>query len=158
MAEFERELGWDDEISNDSTFTLLPAGDYNFEVIGFERGRHNGSDKLPACNKAILTLELSDGINTVQIKHNLMLHTKTEGLVCAFFVAIGQRKHGEPLRMNWPAVVGSTGRCKVGIRQYNGNDYIEIKKFYEPGSGDPSTAASSAPSASFAPTFQAGAF
>ena len=43
MADIERELGWDDEISNDGEeFTVLPAGDYDFEVVAFERGRHDG--------------------------------------------------------------------------------------------------------------------
>ena len=37
MADYERELNWDDEISQESEFTTLPAGDYDFEVIKFER-------------------------------------------------------------------------------------------------------------------------
>ena len=40
------------------------------------------------------------------------------------------KKKNEPLRMNWNAVPGATGRCKVGTRVYNGNEYNEIKKFY----------------------------
>ena len=32
--------------------------------------------------------------------------------------------------MNWPSVPGSTGRCIIGTRTYNGNDYNDIKKFY----------------------------
>ena len=60
MAE-EREFGWDDEIENDNEFQILPDGDYNFTVTGFERGRHQGSAKLPPCNKAIITLNVADG-------------------------------------------------------------------------------------------------
>ena len=79
MTEFERELGWDDEISKESEFTLLPEGDYNFTVVKFNRGRHNGSAKLPACNKAELELSVDDGKgNTGTVYHNLFLHTKTE--------------------------------------------------------------------------------
>ena len=48
MSEMERELDWNDEIEKDSDFTLLPEGDYDFTVESFERGRHPGSDKLPA--------------------------------------------------------------------------------------------------------------
>lgn len=94
----ERELGWDDEIEKDGPeFVLLPEGDYSFEVVGFERARHNGSEKLPACNKAVLTIRLTsdDGEKSTTIKHNLFLHSKTEGMLCAFFTAIGQRKKGE---------------------------------------------------------------
>ena len=48
MSDFERELNWDDEISQESEFTLLEDGDYDFEVTKFERGRSNGSEKIPA--------------------------------------------------------------------------------------------------------------
>ena len=102
-----QEIGWDDAIENDSEFTLLPEGDYQFMVIKFERARHNGSDKLPPCNKAIITLEVTDGTNTAQITHNLFLHRKCEGMLCAFFTAIGQRQHGERLVPNWGAVMGA---------------------------------------------------
>lgn len=135
-----RELDWNEEIENDgSDFVLLPEGDYNFEVISFERGRHNGSEKLPACNKAILSIKLTsdDGQQSTTIIHNLFLHSKTEGMLCAFFTAIGQRKKGEKINMNWNLVPGARGRCKVGIHNWTGNDgeikqSNQIKKFYEP--------------------------
>ncbi len=138
MADIGRELGWDDQIENDSPeFTVLPEGDYKFEVIDFERGRHQGSEKLPPCNKAVITVkcEGKEGVST--IRHNLFLHTKTEGMLCAFFSAIGQRKHGERVTMNWNKVIGSTGKCKLGIREWTNDQgekktFNEIKKFYEP--------------------------
>ena len=38
-----REYNWDDEISQDSAeFALLPEGEYEFSVTGFERGRYPG--------------------------------------------------------------------------------------------------------------------
>lgn len=127
------ELGWDDPIQNDGPeFTLLPEGDYDFTVIDFERGRHAGSEKLPACNKAVVHLKVETPEGVAIIRHNLFLHTKTEGMLCAFFTAIGMRKKGERLRMNWSAVPGSRGRAKIGIRTYNDKQYNEIKKFYEP--------------------------
>lgn len=133
----ERELGWDDEIEKESDFILLPEGDYRFTVTGFERARHEGSEKLPPCNKAVLSLKINTSEGDVTIKHNLFLHTKTEGMLSAFFCAIGQKKHGEKLRMNWQAVIGATGRCKIGIRKWKGTDGVdrennEIKKFYDP--------------------------
>ena len=134
----EGELGWDDVIENDSPeFVILPDGDYNFEVVDFERGRHNGSEKLPPCNKAIvhIRIEGKEGVST--IKHQLFLHTITEGMLCAFFAGIGQRQKGEKMKMNWNAVVGSKGRCKVGTRKWTNDEgkemvFNEIKKFYEP--------------------------
>lgn len=126
------ELDWDADIENDGPeFTLLPEGDYDFTVIDFERGRHNGSEKLPACNKAIVHLKIETPEGMTIIRHNLFLHTKTEGMLCAFFAAIGMRKKGERLKMNWNAVPGSRGRAKVGIRTYNDKQYNEIKHFYE---------------------------
>lgn len=147
----ERVLGWDDTIENDSSFTVLPAGDYHFTVTGFERARYEPGPKgkLPPCNKAVLTIALSGDEGTCTVTHNLFLHSRCEGMLCEFFTAIGQRRHGEPLRMNWQTVPGSTGRCKVGVRKWTGRDGSEresneILRFYEP-------AAKAAPQQSFTP-------
>lgn len=135
MSDIERELSWDDEIEKDSDFILLPEGDYDFTVESFERGRHPGSEKLPACNKAILKLRVDSEEGSVIITHNLFLHTRTEGMVSAFFTSIGQKKKGEKMRMNWNAVIGAKGRCRISQRVWKGNDGEErksndIKKFY----------------------------
>lgn len=131
----EREFQWDDTITKDAAdFVLLPEGDYNFMVESFERGRHAGSDKLPACNKAILTIRIDAPEGTARITHNLFLHSKTESLLSAFFTGIGQKKKGEPLKMNWAQVPGATGKCKIGIHSYMKDEeerkYNEIKRFY----------------------------
>ncbi|MDD3404089.1 MAG: DUF669 domain-containing protein [Hespellia sp.] len=132
----DRELGWDEEIQKDSDFIMLPEGDYDFTVDSFERGRHPGSEKLPPCNKAILKLRIESNEGPAVITHNLFLHTKTEGMISAFFTAIGQKKKGEKVKMNWNAVIGATGRCKIGMHTWKGNDgeerkSNEIKRFYE---------------------------
>lgn len=131
----ERELGWDDTIEKDaSEFVTLPEGDYDFTVESFDRARHTGSDKLPPCNKAVLKIRINGPEETVLVTHNLFLHTKTEGMLSAFFSAIGQKKKGEPLRMNWAAVPGATGRLKLGIHKYERDGeqrtINEIKRFY----------------------------
>lgn len=139
----DREFGWDDEIEKDGPdYITLPEGDYDFEVVDFERARHEGSEKLPPCNKAIVHIRVKGKdasgheVETI-IRHQLFLHTKVEGMLCAFFTGIGQRKKGEKLKMNWAMVPGSRGRCRVGTREYNGKTYNEIKKFYEPVSSQP---------------------
>lgn len=143
MAEYEnnmpRELGWDDEIQNDSEpYEVLPEGDYNFRVEKFERARHSGSDKVPACNKAILTLSVWSDQGKGTVMTNLFLYSKFEWKLCQFFTAIGARKRGEPLRMNWNAVTGATGRCHVGVRKWTSNvdgkerEANEVTEFYEP--------------------------
>lgn len=127
----DRELGWDDTITEDAKeFILLPDGDYDFVVTDVERQRYEGSDKLPPCNKAVIHIMIDTPLGIATVKSNLYLHTKTEGLVSAFFGSIGQKKKGEPLRMNWPKVVGAKGRCKIS--QYTGNNglqYNEVKRF-----------------------------
>lgn len=132
------EIQWDGPIEKDGPdFVTLPEGDYEFEVIEFERGRHAGSDKLPPCNKAVVHIRVKGTEGVTIIKHNLFLHSITEGMLCAFFAAIGQRKKGERVTMNWNAVVGGKGYCKVGIRKWkkdSGEEVSsnEIKKFYDP--------------------------
>lgn len=151
MEIMERELGWEDTIEKEGDgFILLPEGDYNFIVESFDRARHSGSEKLPPCNKAVLKLKVEAPEGTVLITHNLFLHTKTEGLLSAFFSSIGQKKKGEPLRMDWSRVVGASGRAKIGIHTYTdqqGQDRKsnDIKKFY-PKENGPS------------PSFKAGEF
>lgn len=133
-----REYNWDDEISQDSAeFALLPEGEYEFSVTGFERGRYPGGAKLPSCPKATVSLRFEGVEGVAVIKHNFFLHSKCEGLLCAFFTCLGMRKRGEPLRMDWPGTVGRTGRTKITVRSYTGNDGREyqtndVKQFLEP--------------------------
>ena len=79
----ERELGWDDEIEKDgSDYVLLPEGDYDFTVESFERGRHNGSEKLPPCNKAMLKLRIDATEGTALINHNLFFLSDVSKQIC----------------------------------------------------------------------------
>ncbi len=140
----ERELGWNDSIEKDSDFILLPEGDYDFKVVKFERGRHQGSEKLPPCNKAILTLEIDSPEGSISIIHNLFLHSKTETMLSSFFTSIGQKKKGEKVTMNWNAVTGARGRCRVYQDSWTGDDKVErksnkLKTFYEPTNTAPGT-------------------
>lgn len=135
---FDHELGWEDELTKDSGgYIDLTPGDYQFTVIKFERGRHTPNPqnqkpgKLPSCNKAILTLQIETEKGDALLTYNLFMHTSTEGLLSAFFGAIGQKKHGEPLKMNWNTVLGAKGVCKVnkrkGTGQYADKEYDNIK-------------------------------
>lgn len=129
---FEREFGWDDTIQEDAKeFITLQPGDYVFTVTGFDRQRHTPNPqnpgKLPACPKAVISLEIETDEGVASLKHNLFLHSSTEGMLSAFFGSIGQKKHGEPLKMNWNTVIGATGVCSVKNRTYNDNVYNEVK-------------------------------
>lgn len=128
---FEREFSWDDTIQKDSEFVFLPDGLYWFTVKSYERGRHTPNPqnpgKLPACPKATVHLTIVANEGETELRHNLFLHSSTEGMLSAFFGAIGQKRKGEPLRMDWNAIIGKVGVCKVGSREYNGNKYNEVK-------------------------------
>jgi hypothetical protein len=156
MENVERELGWNDEIEKESDFVLLDDGDYDFTIVNFERARHEGSAKLPACPKAIVYVQIDAPQGTSTIKHNLFLHTKTESMLSAFFKGIGQKKSGERLRMDWSKVVGAKGRCKV-IRETftkeNGDtlEYNSIKKFYDPAETAQSSGSTPMQNRSFTP-------
>ena len=128
---YEREFGWDDTIQKDSEFVLLPEGLYYFTVKSYDRGRHTPNPqnpgKLPACPKATVYLKIVANEGETELRHNLFLHSSTEGMLSAFFGAIGQKRKGEPLRMDWNSIIGKVGVCKVGIREYNGNKYNDVK-------------------------------
>ena len=133
-AQTEHELGWDDEITKESEFVLLEPGVYPFVVKSFSRGRFNGSAKMSACPEAILDIEIVDQASgsKVTLKESLKLHTKMEWKLSEFFVSIGQKRKGEPLRMNWNAVTGARGMLELNHRTHNGNTYNNINKFLPP--------------------------
>lgn len=120
----ERELQWDDQIIKDGPeFILLPEGDYDFTVTKFERGRFQGSAKMPACNQAKIELTIHTPSNgDIKLEHSLLLHSRTEGFLSNFFGGIGQKKEGQPLRMNWNAVIGGKGRLKLKVENYTKKD------------------------------------
>ena len=118
-------LDWDSEIESDGKSIELD-GDYNFQVVGMERGRVPGSQKLPACNKATLSLLVYAGpTESTTVRTDLILHKSLEWKLSQFFRCIGQKKHGERIAMNWDKVEGSCGRAHFKPRKYtdkNGNE------------------------------------
>ena len=120
-------MDWDDSIETDGQeFVLLPEGDYNFVVINFERGRFPGGAKVPACNKATITVQVGTENGIATVKFDLLLYRSLEWRISSFFRCIGQKKPGEKLQMNWNTVVGSMGRAHFKQRTYT-NQYGEEK-------------------------------
>ena len=116
-------LDWDSTIEDDGQgFILLEEGDYEFTVSGMERARHNGSAKIPACNKAILTLSVATQAGVAQIKTSLLLYKSVEWKLSSFFRSIGMKKHGERLVMDWNNVLGATGMAHFIQRTYTGKN------------------------------------
>ena len=70
-------LDWDvTEVVDDGGFTLLPAGTYAFEVAKIERERFEGSDKMEACPRAKVTLNVWTSQGWAPVVDRLMLNTK----------------------------------------------------------------------------------
>lgn len=125
-----KELGWDDEISDEGegySYTLLPEGDYEFTVAKFERARHAGSAKVPPCNMAKVTFTVWGAEDKTEITENYFLCKKFEWKLSQLFLSVGLKKHGEPLRMNWAALTGAHGKCRVYIDNYTKKDGTEGK-------------------------------
>jgi hypothetical protein len=142
----DRAYDWDDEIENDGAeFTVLPKGRYPFVVVDMDRERHSGSEKLPPCNKAVVHFKFDGGtLGSTTIKENLFLHSKTEGILCAFFASIGQRQHGDKMKMDWGKVVGQTGEADLGIRDYTTDageprQINQVKKYHPAADDAPQT-------------------
>lgn len=136
MTNYERELNWDEEIAEEGgNYEPLPEGDYRFTVSKVERARSQGKGKLPPCNMAKVTIAIHGAENDREVTVNLVLHSSLEWKLSQFFLAVGMKRHGEPLRMNWTGAVGKTGSCHVSIREYKSSDggqrfTNDISKFY----------------------------
>lgn len=137
MAQDMNMMDWNDSIETDGQeFILLPEGDYNFRVTNFERGRFPGGQKIPACNKATITIQIDSEEGIASIRFDLLLYRSVEWKLSSFFRCIGQKKHGEKLTMDWNKVIGSIGRCHVKQRTYTNNYGDEkvindVDKFYD---------------------------
>ena len=119
MATDNRIMDWDDIIENDGQeFVVLPEGDYTFTVTNFERGRFPGSAKIPACNKATISISIDNDKGIATSRFDLILYRTLEWKIASFFRCIGQKKHGEKVAMNWNDIVGARGRAHIRPRIY----------------------------------------
>lgn len=139
FIELGTEIGWDDEIEQESQYVLLPEGEYNFTVAAMERERFEGSEKMGPCNMAILTLAITNPKtgSPVSVTDRLYLNSKAEWKLSQFFISIGQKKHGEKLKPDWSKVPLSEGRCKIKIHKYtdrdgNGKEINQVGSYLEP--------------------------
>ncbi len=83
-------MDWDDGIQEDGKeCVLLAEGDYNFVVTNFERGRFPGEAKIPARNKAVITVEVHGEKGDASIRVDLLLYGTLEWRLSSFFRCIG---------------------------------------------------------------------
>lgn len=119
-------LSWESPIQIDGHI-LLPDGVHPFVVKDLIRGTHNGSEKLPPCPKATIKLEVEYNDTKVTITDDLFLIKRMEWKLSSFFRAIGQKKQGERIQMNWDTVIGSTGRASFSTHRFTNADGREIE-------------------------------
>lgn len=136
MATDNRIMDWEDTIESDGAeFVVLPEGDYTFTITNFERGRFPGSPKIPACNKATITINIDNDIGVATARFDLILYRTLEWKIASFFRCIGQKKHGEKVAMNWNGIVGARGRAHIKPRTYkkDGEDrqVNDVDRFYD---------------------------
>ena len=130
-------MDWDDFIESDGQeFVVLTPGDYVFTVVDFERGRFPGGPKIPACNKATVTLQVKTPEGITRVRTDLLLYRTLEWKISSFFRCIGQKKHGERLAMDWNNIIGQRGRARFSIRTYTDKDgnerqTNEVDRFYD---------------------------
>lgn len=140
MADMNTVFDWDSVIEEDGKggeYSVLPEGNYRFTVAKFERGQHPGSEKIPACPKAILTLEVDGPDGPAKCMRNLYVCKHMERMLSDFFRCIGQKKRGEKLRMDWSKVPGSQGLAHFKPTEYRGNKFNECVYFIDPDSPAP---------------------
>lgn len=120
--QFEGALNWDSEISQESSFVLLPEGKYRFKVTGFERAQYTPSpqskirDVSPMAELDLSISSPEHGSTTV--KENLILHTKMEWKISEFLLAIGQKQKGEATNPDWSKIFGAEGWCELEVNKY----------------------------------------
>lgn len=117
-------LDWDSEINNDGEeFILIPDGEYTFTVKEVSRKDYPGSNKIPACKKIEIKMEITSPVGTATVKDDLILWSTMEWKMAAFFVSLGMREKGQKgFRPDWNAVIGRSGLCKTNIREYTKKD------------------------------------
>lgn len=105
-------------------WTLLPEGFYPFRVEKMERERYQGSQKMPQCPMAKLTLSVTgaDGRDTA-VQQRLYITRNQLWKVSRFMESVGRGRNGAgKVIIDWGGIEGSTGWVKLKVRSYTGRD------------------------------------
>lgn len=105
-------------------WTLLPEGFYPFRVERMERERYQGSQKMPQCPMAKLTLAVTgaDGRDTT-VQQRLYITRNQLWKVSRFMEAVGRGRNGAgKVIIDWGGIEGTGGFVKLKVRSYTGRD------------------------------------
>ena len=121
MTDFINAWTW--KLTDDSDgYRLLQPGIYRARIKRFEQSEFKGSAKLSACPRAIITLAVETENGPQEVTVSLLVHRKLEWKLSQFFRAIGRKKHGEALQMDWSGLVGLPLKVHITIRSYKNRD------------------------------------
>lgn len=105
-------------------WTLLPEGFYPFRVERMERERYQGSQKMPQCPMAKLTLAVAgaDGRDTA-VQQRLYITRNQLWKVSRFMESVGRgRNEAGKVIIDWGGIEGAAGWVKLKVRSYTGRD------------------------------------
>lgn len=105
-------------------WTLLPEGFYPFRVERMERERYQGSQKMPQCPMAKLTLAVAgtDGSET-QVQQRLYITRNQLWKVSRFMESVGRGRNADgKVIIDWGGIEGAGGFVKLKVRSYTGRD------------------------------------
>lgn len=105
-------------------WTLLPEGFYPFRVEKMERERYQGSQKMPQCPMAKLTLAVAgtDGRETA-VQQRLYITRNQLWKVSRFMESVGRgRNEAGKVIIDWGGIEGMGGFVKLKVRSYTGRD------------------------------------
>jgi hypothetical protein len=136
-------IDFDGEIKNDGeALATLPENDeVEFTVTEVEKGRNAAGDK-PQVKLRLACVSMA-GHGRTSVNDYITMTRKSEWKLCELFIALGLRKHGQPLKCNWD-IVGMKGRATVTVDEYVSQKTGEkrtsnkIKKYLEPAAGQSS--------------------
>lgn len=120
-------IGWDAVIKPSGkkhSYITLPEGIYDFTVTGFERKYYSGGVGKEPCNFAQLSLDIHGGeLGEGQCRTSLFFTEKAMWKVEDFFVSVGLVKIDEEAQMPWGKVVGTSGKAKFIVKEYQNKNY-----------------------------------
>lgn len=135
MLDENRPIGWDEDfiVQEESEFVTLEEGDYDFEIVNFERTQYSGSEKVPPCMRLDVKLRVTDGIKTATITEKIFLIKKFEWKLSDLLASVGLAKTKDAAR---PAMIqqsiGLKGRCHVTKTEgtKSGTFFNNVSKFH----------------------------
>ena len=136
-----RAMELDETISYDgSDFRQIPDGVWPFTVKAVSIVNYKGGTNIPPCRAARVTMRVGAGADMTDVSDNIYLYINDDGNpnwnIAAFYRAIGYKKHGEEVKMNWTSdfLVGKTGWMETETTEGNkdGVKFVNVARYIDP--------------------------